>query len=576
MTRIKKHKTFSIVVIIMTAIYLILTLFLDPVLESMVRKRLDSYVNDSPDRLYDIVYNNFQISVSDRAIRIGHVKISPRKLAIDSMKNNKLSMLISFKADSFYFDGLSIFKLLALNKLKLESIVSNRPTVKVYLNHKAKAPPKKSGLANSIISNKLKHGFIHNFKIKNGNFYIIKIPTKDSIYFKLNSSSFIVNDISIEPYEDDPISIIKFDSLLFTSGALYGGFIENYDIKADSIKLSTKHKTLQIDNFIYSPRHFSMANKRVQFAHDVISLKTDTIIFQGVDFPGNDKINGFHTSRIKFIGLDFSLSTDKRLPKNMNRKPLVGELIKKIPIPFNIDTIEITKSKIIYNEIVSADIAPLKVLFTRVNLLISNVTNDPALLSKNSDLRITAKTKFLNSGDLKLNIHVPLTSEEEIMIVTGHLGAMPFKHINKMLEGPMQVRFVSGNINSVNMDFIADTKHSHGKFLFDYSNLKIQEFKDKEDARKGVKEHNKWFMNALINGVIKKDNHKTDKKFVSGVIDYERPKDIAIPGYLFRSIKSGLISTFKPGTRRKAIKEEKKTEKEENRKENSTKKKNKK
>lgn len=125
------------------------------------------------------------------------------------------------------------------------------------------------------------------------------------------------------------------------------------------------------------------------------------------------------------------------------------------------------------------------------------------------------------------------------------------------------------------MDFIADTAHSKGKILFDYNDLVIQIFKDKETANKGVKEKHKWFINAIANGIIKTNNNKNSDKFVTGIIDYDRPKDIAIPGYLFRSIKSGLISTFKPGTRRKAVKEvnqeirtEKKSERTNNKKKN--------
>ena len=153
---------------------------------------------------------------------------------------------------------------------------------------------------------------------------------------------------------------------------------------------------------------------------------------------------------------------------------------------------------------------------------------------------------------------MPLTGKEDKMIVTGKLHQMTMQPVNRMLEETLQVRFVSGQINSMSIDFIADTKQAKGKLLFDYNDLKIQEFTDKERNHKEIKVRNKWFLNAIINGVVKKDNNVDGKKFVTGIIDYQRPGDIGIPGYLFRSVKSGLISTFKPGTRRKAIKEEKK------------------
>ncbi len=554
----KSYNIFSRTVIVIIAIYFALNIFLDPLLEKMVYKRLDSYINSTPNRLYDITYRNFEISIHDRAVRLGRINVTPTKIAIDSMLNNNLSMLISFEADSFYFDGLSIFKLLVLNNFKFDQVASRNPTVKIYLNPKAKVTPRKSSVATNILSNKVKTGYIHKFRIEDGNFYIVNLPIKDSIYFKLNSSFLTVDNITIDPSEKNIINRLKFKYLQFSSGTLYGGFIDEYDIKSDSIKFDTKNRQLKVNNFSFKPKNFTLTNKVVQFARDVISMQTDEITIEGIDIHGNDTFQGLNSDKVSLTGLDFALSTDMRVPKNMGRKPLIGEIISKVNVPFNINEIVINNSKLLYNEIVDADTEPLEVFFTNINITTTKITNDRDLQKANPLLKIDCTAKFLGAGDLDFNIDVPLTEKEDKMIVRGKLYQMAMQPVNRMLEEPLQVRFVSGKINSLSLDFVADTKQSKGKLLFDYSDLKIQGFTDKERNHKEVKERNKWFLNAIINGVVKKDNNVDGKKFVTGIIDYQRPGDVGIPGYLFRSVKSGLISTFKPGTRRKAIKEEKK------------------
>ena len=554
----KKHNRILIRILLsLIALYFVIDIFGGYALESIVKKRLNSYVNNKPGRLYDISYRTINISIADRAVRLGKIRVAPRQNAIDSIKSNKISMLTYFEADTFYFDGLSFMKLILFNELNLKNIVSNNPIVKIYFNPEAKTSPKKSGVTVNIVSNRLQHGYVDNFKIKNGNFYIYKMPSKDSLYFKLNSSILTIEQINISPKAKEQIDKVKFRTFHFSSGHLYSGFVDHYLIKADSIILDRDTRTLSIDNFSFKPKNFVMTNKKVQFAHDVSSIGVRQIQIKGINFKGNGKFYGYYASKISIDKLDFSLSTDKRLPKNMNRKPLIGELIKKVPVPFCVDTVKIKESSIFYNEIVSAGKEPLKVLFTKVDLDIFNATNSDAMLKIDPELKITGKAKFLDSGDLNISINVPLTDKNDKMVVSGHLGAMPIEPVNKMLEGPMSVRFVSGKINSIDLNFIADTTHSKGKLMFDYNDLVIQIFKGKETANKGVKERNKWFINTIANGVIKKNNIKNSDKFVTGIIDYDRPKDIAIPGYLFRSVKSGLISTFKPGTRRKAIKEEK-------------------
>ncbi len=559
----KKHNKVLIRLILsLIALYFLIDIFGGYALESIVKTRLHSYVNDKPDRLYDISYRTINISIADRAIRLGKIKIAPRQNAIDSIRKNKISTLTYFEADTFYFDGLSFVKLILFNELKLQNIVSNNPVVKIYFNPKAKSPAKKSGVTGNVVSDKMHYGYIDHFKIKNGNFYIYKIPSKDSLYFKLNSSTLNIEKIEISPKAKKQIEIVKFKTFHFSSGHLYGGFVDNYRISADSITLDHDTRTLCIDNFSFKPLNFKITNKKVQFAHDVSSAEVIKITVRNINFKGNGKFYGYYASNIIIDKLDFALSTDKRLPKNMNRKPLIGELIKKVSIPFCVDTVKIKESSIFYNEIVSADKEPLKVLFTKVDLDILNATNSDEMIKENPDLKITGKAKFLNTGDLDIDIKVPLNDKEDKMIVSGHLGPMSVKPVNKMLEGPLNVRFVSGRINSIDMNFVADTKHSTGKFQFDYNDLVIQIFKGKEATKKGVKERNKWFVNVIANGVIKKNNNRKSDKFVTGIIDYDRTKDIAIPGYLFRSIKSGLISTFKPGTRRKAVKEENKEKRE--------------
>ncbi len=569
MTKSRRHKIIVRTILILIGIYFLIDIFGGYVVETIIKNRLESYINDTPDRLYDISYRTIEISIADRAVRLGKIKVEPRQNAIDSIMQNKLSTLTYFETDTFYFEGFSFVKLILFNKLKLEEIFSRNPIVKIYINPKAKIPPKESGVTANTINTKLKKGYIKYFKIENGNFYIYKVPSKDSLYFKLNSSNLIVDKIDISPDARETIDKVRFRTFHFSASKMFGDFIEHYSIKTDSIKLEQNTKTLNIRNLSFKPKDFVMTNKKVQFAHDIPSVDVGNILIKGISFKGNGKFDGYYASKINIDKLNFSLSTDKRLPKNMNRKPLIGELIKKVPLPFAVDTVNIKNSSIFYNEIVSAEKDPLKVLFTDVNLTVLNATNTDEMQKINPDLTIKGDAMFLDAGKLDLTVNVPLTAKEDKMIVSAHLGPTPLAPVNKMLEGPLGVRFISGNINSVDLNFIADTKHSEGKLLFDYSDLSIQIFKSKESAKKGLKEKNKWFINAVANGIIKKTNDRNSDKFVTGIIDYERPQDIGIQGYLFRSIKSGLISTFKPGTRRKAVKEEKKEVKTEKKQEKS-------
>jgi len=113
----KKHNKILIRILLsLIALYFVIDIFGGYALESIVKKRLNSYVNNEPDRLYDITYRTINISIADRAVRLGKIRVAPRQNAIDSIKSNKISMLTYIEADTFYFDGLSFVKLILFNK----------------------------------------------------------------------------------------------------------------------------------------------------------------------------------------------------------------------------------------------------------------------------------------------------------------------------------------------------------------------------------------------------------------------------------------------------------------------------
>jgi len=553
-----------------TLIFVMYFIVIDDYLEYMVKERLHSYINNTPERLYDISFGTLDISLSERAVHLGKIRVTPRKPAIDSMKNNQLSMLMSVEVDSFYFDGLGLYKLLIQNKLEVDEIVASKPYVKYYFNPEAKSPPEEGKVVNNVFSENLKYALIHRFRVDNGQYLAIQLPVEDSIYFKMDSSSVVVDEISIDPLGENPFNMVTFDSLQFISGTFYGGFVKNYRIDARAIEISTKRKLLRIDSLVFMPKHFSMADTSVQFGHDVFMFNTDAIEFHGLDFKESKGDNDVFISHILINMPDLKVSTDKRLPKNMNRKPLFGELLRKIKVPFGVDTIEITDGNVYYHEVTGGQKPPLDVFFTHINFLGLNVTNDSALLSVNPEMKLNVQAKFLDAGDLSLDIDVPVLSKEDKMKVKVELGSMSLKPVSKMIEGPMQVRFLSGTINSMEADFIAGTEHVSGNLYFDYSDMKIQIFKEGVSSQ-GEKEKNKWLLNAVVNSVVKKNNHKEDVDFATGLIEYDRPADIGIPGYVFQSLKAGLLTTLKPGKRhadeamekKKVVNEEKKEQKQE-------------
>ena len=546
------NKTRKILLFIFAGIvllYLIIIFTFDIFLENLVKKRLNSYINSSPQRLYDIHYDQLDISVHDRAVGIGHLYILPRKNAIDSMRRNHLSMLVSAKVDSFHLDGLHLFKLLMLNRVEIEEIVAERPEIKYYFNKDAKVPPEKGEITTNVLTDKLKHALIHHFKIDNGRYYVIRIPVRDSIYFSLDSSTLLANNIVLELENENPFRKVYFDSLLLVSRDFYGGFIKDYKMEAGLVEISTKRGILKLDSLLFYPKHFSMADTSVQFSHDVFMVKANGILFTGLNYKGDYQHTDFFIRNVIIDRPDFTVSTDKRLPRNMNRKPLPAELIRNIPVNLVVDSLQIKNGKVLYHEVTNGQKPPLDVFFAKVHLLGRNITNNPQILKQNPEMTVSLQSKFLNAGILKVDVRVPVLSSDNKMFVEGALGPMSFQPVSKMLEGPMGVRFTSGKINSLDFHFVADTSHSTGKLNFDYSDMKIQIFKAVDTTKVNKKEKNKWFLNAIVNGVVKTNNHKEDINFASGLIEYQRPSDIAIPGYLYRSLKAGLLSTFKPGKR---------------------------
>jgi hypothetical protein len=219
---------------------------------------------------------------------------------------------------------------------------------------------------------------------------------------------------------------------------------------------------------------------------------------------------------------------------------LLAGLIKKIPVPFIADSVLIKDGKLVYAEKQKHTETPGEVSFTKLNINIRNVTNNPDRLAKNHFMAIDIIAKLYGKGNMKARLDIDLASNNESFNARGSLGPIKASAFNKMTKELLLVKITSGEIKSALFNFSADDNVSNGEIIVNYQNLKVNMIKGKDTSKKAK------FMSFIAGGALNKNNMPGDKKYRTGIINFERVKGKGFPNYLWKSILSGLISTIAP------------------------------
>ena len=503
----------------------VISLFLFVILTNIglnywIKKQLPIIVNDKNKTAYNIHYEKIEVSLFSRNINATTLLISPKNQPKDS-KNGLFS-----KIESITIKHFNIWDLAFNDLIQAESIIINKPRVILYKKGEKLLNNSKS-IKNEIIEPFRKIVAVSNIYLNDGTVDVVSLDTDKPILsikkIILKLEGILLTDATLK--EKIPMRFEKYvlvcDSLYYKPSAFYAMNIG---------QISTEKNFLKIKKFSYLPE-FSRKDfvKRLDKEKDIYTIKLDSAHIEKMDWGFKNEKFFFKASSLIANHVDANIYRNKIPKDDLSKKYLYNHLLRKIKFPLQIDTIQILKSKLVYEEEIDFSKGPGILNFDRFNMQVTNLKSRFGY-KKMADVKIKVNCLFMKNSPLDVNWSFNVLDLNDSFHIQGTIANFNVVAMERFTKPYINTTF-TGKFNKYHFNFYGNDATAKGNATLDYEDLKVKLFK-KKDREKEAK-----LKTAVANLLLKNDSDDKTKK---ADVELDRIQEKSFYNFLWRSIAESL------------------------------------
>lgn len=500
--------------------------YANPWVEEKLSKQLDS-LREGP---INLTYKKLDVNILSGKATLDSVTISKKE-----GKNH-----YTFAFDQLKINGLGVVSYLINNQIKLGKIKLNNPNLVFTRVLDADSLNQKE----SSQSINLPDLLIKSFESNNGTFTVLNKKGDSSNQFVSGKFDLSVKNLQADSAKKHEFKYVDLDNLDFGLSDINITFPDSlYQSSVKRVGFNLDSRSLQIDSISVNSRH-----KKYKLAHvvnheiDWININNPAIKISGIDLRQLLDHGAYYAEKITIEGFDALIFRDKRLP--FPQKPdteLLHQFIGKLGVKTAIDTVQLKRGNVEYQEFVKQGVGPGKVTFEELYASFYNFTNIDSI-QKKSDYTayMDARSMVMGKTLLEASFTFPLVDNGQQYTVTGNMKSADLATFNPMLEDVAFVRIEKGHMNNLEFDFKYNLEESNGTMRFAYEGLKINTLDKESNRSKGLGENIKSF---IANTFVVKTNNTKNDSFRIGSIEFKRNKKKSIFNYWWKSLLTGFRSS---------------------------------
>lgn len=358
-----------------------------------IKKQLPIIIHEKNKTAYNINYEKIEVSLFSRNIYAQTLLVSPKNEPKDS-KNGLFS-----KIESVTIKHFNIWDLAFRDIIQAESIIINKPRVILYKKGEKLLNDNKS-IKTQIIEPFRKIIAVSNIYLNDGTVDVVSLDTEKPILsikkIILKLEGILLTDATLKqkiPLQYKTYALV-IDSLFYRPNAFYHINIG---------KISTEKNFLKINNFSHLPQ-FNRREfiKRLDQEKDIYTLKFDSAQVQKMNWGFKNDRFFFRANSVVINHFDANIYRGKMPKDDLSKKYLYNHLLRNIKFPLQIDTLQVLKSKLVYEEEIDFAKGPGVLNFDKFNLQAVNLKSGFGL-KKTDDVKIKVKCLFMKNSPLDVD-----------------------------------------------------------------------------------------------------------------------------------------------------------------------------
>ncbi len=443
------------------------------------------------------------------------------KINLTDVSANSSKKGFDFKAKSVTVSGLHYLPLFQNGDITIANLTVESPGITYHQREKGSTSKEQGKIPPKNIN-------IENFSVQKGTLKMLD-QTSDSLA-TLQGIEFTLSDINFNQetstqnipftygeyllhaekgyYDLGPLEFIAFQQMQLNPN----------DGQFQQVELRSKYSKAEL-------------SKRLAHEHDHYDLTIDNLILKDWDFGMENELPYFHLGQMQLQEPVFHVYRDKLLPDDTTHKKLYNEALRDLKLDLQVDSIQISKGLITYEERLEADIDPENLSFTDIEATINN------LHSKGSGMvAVNANAKLMGNGPFTLDWSFDPQSKSNDFLAKGSLSNFQSKSISPFLKSNLNAE-VKGTIQQMFFTISGNELESQGDMKMKYDDFEFTVLK--KDGL-GVNK----ILTAVVN-LFTKNGEKTDENgFRHGDFKVERNRDKSFFNYLWINLKEGLVDTM--------------------------------
>jgi hypothetical protein len=334
--------------------------------------------------------------------------------------------------------------------------------------------------------------------------------------------------------------------------------MEHVSIKIDTVsslvseniaRLNLKDVYIQPDSMHIGGLHYghivnkSRINEIKGFRASWFQINAENIHLAGMDVAQMISDSVYIVNRAVIGDLRLYLYKDKHEPViNPEHKPLPAETIRNIPVPFQLDTLQVENGLFIIEMLAPKAFESGQITLNQFQAQILNITNIPESLAVDPAMALNAEFKVMDKVQLNVNARFDLNSD--IDEFTFETTAEPFDIaiLNGFLGSQLFIEFSSGHIDNLSFQFVGNNKANVGTLDLAYSKLRVRKLKDYEIYL--VDNPKTGLLAGLGNMIMRNNLSLDDNHYKPGVIYYEKEYNRDFIHGTIMSLLSGATSSM--------------------------------
>lgn len=485
-----------------------------------IKKQLPIIINEKNKTEYNIQYEKIEVSLLSRNINATTLLVSPKNQPKDS-KNGLFS-----KIESITIKHFNIWDLAFNDVIQAESIIINKPRVILYKKGEKLINDSKS-IKKEIVEPFRKIVSVSNIYLNDGTVDVVSLDTEKPILsvkkIILKLEGILITDATLDqkiPIQYKSYALV-IDSIFYRESAFYHMNIG---------KISTEKNFLKIKNFSYIPQLSRKEFvKYLAKEKDINTLKFDSAHVEKMDWGFKNDRFYFKANSLIVNHFDANIYRGKMPKDDLSKKYLYNHLLRNIKFPLQIDTIQILKSKLVYEEEKEFEKGPGILNFDRFNMQVTNLKSGFGL-KKMKDVKIKVNCIFMKNSPLDVVWSFNVLDTKDSFHIQGTISNFDVAAMGRFSKPYMNASF-TGVFNKYRFNFYGNDNIAKGNASLDYDDLKVKLYKKKNPEKEAK------LKSAIVNLLVKDDSKDKPK---TADVELERIQEKSFYNFLWRSIAESL------------------------------------